>query len=154
MQDGQRLIVVVNGLKTATERAEEARKLFDWGFRSFDPRVLFQPGDTVGTRSVYGGAQSEVPLTCDRSRPRSSCRTARTERLIAKIVYNGPLAAPVAEGVEVGAAQDLARQRRWRSTLPLKTKALGRRSAASPSARSTRRSNSPRAGSARRLARN
>ena len=36
VQNGQRLIVVVNGLKTAADRAEESRKLLDWGFRSFD----------------------------------------------------------------------------------------------------------------------
>ncbi len=65
VQDGQRLIVVVDGLKTAAERGEEARKLFEWGFHSFEPRLLFQPGDVVGTASVYGGASSEVPLTCD-----------------------------------------------------------------------------------------
>jgi D-alanyl-D-alanine carboxypeptidase (penicillin-binding protein 5/6) len=120
-QNGQRLILVVNGLKTAADRAEEARKLFDWGFRSFDPRDLFQPGETVGTASVYGGAQSEVPLTCDRPAkiflPRGS-----QERLTAKVVYIGPLVAPVAAGVEV------ARLRVWRGPtlaldLPLKTKA-------------------------------
>jgi D-alanyl-D-alanine carboxypeptidase (penicillin-binding protein 5/6) len=120
-QNGQRLILVLNGLKTAADRAEEARKLFNWGFRSFDPRVLFQPGDTVGTASVYGGAQSDVPLTCDRPAkiflPRGS-----QDRLSAKIVYVGPLTAPVAAGVEV------ARLKVWRGqTLaldaPLKTQA-------------------------------
>ena len=65
VQDGQRLIVVVAGLKTAAERGEEARKLLEWGFHSFEPRLLFQPGDVVGTASVFGGASSEVPLTCD-----------------------------------------------------------------------------------------
>ena len=64
-QDGQRLIVVVAGLKTAPERGEEARKLLEWGFHAFEPRLLFQPGEVVGTASVFGGASSEVPLTCD-----------------------------------------------------------------------------------------
>ncbi len=41
MQNNQRLIVVVNGLKTARDRATEARKLLDWGFRAFDNRRLF-----------------------------------------------------------------------------------------------------------------
>ncbi|MGO4872916.1 MAG: D-alanyl-D-alanine carboxypeptidase family protein [Roseiarcus sp.] len=120
-QNGQRLILVVNGLKKGADRAEESRKLFDWGFRSFDPRVLFQPGQTIGTASVYGGAQSEVPLACDQPvkifLPRGS-----QDRLTAKIVYVGPLTAPVAAGVEV------ARLEVWRGqTLaldaPLKTQA-------------------------------
>ena len=56
VQDGQRLILVVNGLKTAAERGEESRKLLNWGFRAFDARTFFQPGDTVGRAQVYGGA--------------------------------------------------------------------------------------------------
>jgi D-alanyl-D-alanine carboxypeptidase (penicillin-binding protein 5/6) len=121
VQDGQRLILVVGGLKTATERAEESRKLFDWGFRSFDPRVLFQPGQTIGTASVYGGEQSEVPLASDQPVKVFLARGAQ-EKLTAKIVYVGPLTAPVAAGVEV------ARLEVWRgSTLaleaPLKTQA-------------------------------
>ena len=120
-QSGQRLILVVNGLKTAADRAEESRKLLNWGFRSFDPRVLFQPGETVGTASVYGGEQSEVPLASDQPvkifLPRGS-----QDKLTAKIVYIGPLPAPVAAGVEV------ARLKVWRGQslaldAPLKTKA-------------------------------
>jgi D-alanyl-D-alanine carboxypeptidase len=37
VQNGHRRIVVINGLKSASERADEARKLFNWGFRSFAP---------------------------------------------------------------------------------------------------------------------
>src|SRR5206468_3964457 len=55
VQDGQRLIVVVNGLKTAADRAEESRKLLNWGFRAFDVREIYQPGDVVGRASVFGG---------------------------------------------------------------------------------------------------
>ena len=103
-QNGQRLILVVAGLKTAAERAEEGRKLLEWGFRAFDPRVLFEPGDTIGTAAVYGGEQSEAPLTC--SAPVKVFLThGSQERLTAKIVYLGPLPAPVAAGVEVGRLQ-------------------------------------------------
>src|SRR5262249_14174678 len=35
VQSGLRLIVVVNGMKTAKDRADEARKLLEWGFRGF-----------------------------------------------------------------------------------------------------------------------
>ncbi len=115
VQDGQRLIVVVAGLKTAAERGEEARKLLEWGFHSFEPRLLFQPGDVVGTASVYGGASSEVPLTCDGPIKVFLARGGQ-ERLTAKIVYRGPLAAPVAAGAQV------ATLRVWRGdTLALET---------------------------------
>jgi len=100
LQDGQRLIVVAAGLKTAPERGEEARKLLEWGFHSFEPRLLFQPGDVVGTASVFGGASSEVPLICDGPIKVFLTRGGQ-ERLTAKIVYRGPLAAPVAADAEV-----------------------------------------------------
>ena len=100
VQDGQRLIVVVAGLKTAPERGEEARKLLEWGFHAFEPRLLFQPGDVVGAAAVFGGAASEVPLTCEAPIKVFLTRGGQ-ERLTAKIVYRGPLAAPVAAGDEV-----------------------------------------------------
>jgi D-alanyl-D-alanine carboxypeptidase (penicillin-binding protein 5/6) len=101
VQNGQRLIVVVNGLKTAADRAEESRKLLDWGFRSFDARMLYEAGDFVGEAEVYGGAEASVPLVADRPVKVFAARGAG-ERLTAKIVYKGPLVAPVAAGVETG----------------------------------------------------
>ena len=100
LQDGQRLIVVVSGLKTAAERAEEARKLLEWGFHSFEPRLLYQAGEVVGTAAVFGGAASEVPLVSDAPIKVFLGRGGQ-ERLTAKIVYRGPLPAPVAAGAQV-----------------------------------------------------
>lgn len=100
VQNGQRLIVVVNGLKTARDRASEARKLLEWGFRAFERRQLFTAGETVGEASVYGGEKGRVAL---RSKGVVSLLMPRgsTERLAARIVYRGPLTVPVQEGAEV-----------------------------------------------------
>jgi D-alanyl-D-alanine carboxypeptidase (penicillin-binding protein 5/6) len=119
VQNGQRLIVVVNGLKTAADRAEESRKLLDWGFRSFDARTLFQAGDVVGQAAVYGGAAGEVDLVAEKP-VKVFAAHGSGDKLSAKIVYQGPLRAPVAEGVEAG------RLRIWRGQsqvleVPLKT---------------------------------
>ena len=77
LQNGQRLIVVVNGLKTAADRAEESRKLFDWGFRSFDPRVLV-PARRNGRNGVGLRRRAErSPSDLRSSRSRSFCRAAR-----------------------------------------------------------------------------
>ncbi len=100
VQNGQRLIVVVNGLKTGRDRATEARKLLEWGFRAFERRQIFAAGETVGEASVYGGAKGRVAL---RSKDAVSLLLPRggTERLAARIVYRGPLTVPVQEGAEV-----------------------------------------------------
>lgn len=101
VQSGQRLIVVVNGLKTARDRAQEARKLLEWGFRAFEPRRVFAEGEIVGEASVFGGEKSRVGL---KARGPVSLLLPRGsgDRLSARIVYTGPLRAPVQEGVEVG----------------------------------------------------
>lgn len=100
VDNGQRLVLAVNGLKTARDRAAEARKILSWGFRSFEARSIFAPGETVGTAKVYGGAKGEVPLVASGAVkllvPRGS-----GERMTGRIVYQGPLAAPVEEGAEV-----------------------------------------------------
>lgn len=97
VEGGTRLVVVVNGLKTGRERAEEARKLLTWGLRAFDRKTLFDKGETVGSASVYGGASGSVPLVADIPvrvmTPRGS-----SERLSGRIVWHGPIVAPVKEG--------------------------------------------------------
>lgn len=100
VQNGQRLIVVVNGLKTARDRANEARKLLEWGFRAFERRQLFASGETVGEASVYGGEKGRVAL---KSKAAVSLLVPRgsSERLAARIVYRGPLMVPVQEGAQV-----------------------------------------------------
>ena len=119
VQDGQRLIVVMYGLKSATERAEEARKLFDYGFHSFDRRTVFEAGQTVGAASVYGGKSGEVPLITERPITIFVPR-GESGKVVAKIVYDGPLPAPVSKG------QDAGRLKIWRDDMlaidaPLKT---------------------------------
>ncbi|RZK97657.1 MAG: D-alanyl-D-alanine carboxypeptidase, partial [Methylobacterium sp.] len=101
VQNGQRLIMVISGLKTARDRAAEARKLMEWGFRAFEPRQVFTPGETVAEASVFGGASGSVPLVAKKPvrvlLPRGS-----SDRVTARAVYQGPLVAPVEEGREVG----------------------------------------------------
>jgi D-alanyl-D-alanine carboxypeptidase (penicillin-binding protein 5/6) len=121
VQNGQRLILALYGSPTAKERAEEARKIFLWGFRSFDSKTIFQAGETIGSAKVYGGSSSNVPLIADEEVKILVPRTA-TEKLTGRIVYTGPLIAPVEAGREV------ARLKIFRGTeqildLPLKTAA-------------------------------
>lgn len=100
VQNGQRLILALYGCRTAKERAEEARKILSWGFRSFDSRTIFQQGEIVGGAKVYGGASREVPLIASGEVRILAPRNA-PERFTGRIVYEGPLIAPVEAGREV-----------------------------------------------------
>jgi len=101
VQDGRRLIVAVFGAKTAKERTEESQKLLQWGFRDFEDKLLFKAGEPIGPASVYGGAQGSVSLT-SKSDVRMLLPRTGGEKLSGKIVYEGPLMAPVAAGAPAG----------------------------------------------------
>jgi D-alanyl-D-alanine carboxypeptidase (penicillin-binding protein 5/6) len=104
VQEGQRLVVVVNGLKTAKDRANEARKLLEWGFRSFEAKALFPASETIGEAQVFGGVASSVPLV-SKEPVRVLIPRGESERLIARVHYSGPLRAPVVAGTRVGTLQ-------------------------------------------------
>jgi D-alanyl-D-alanine carboxypeptidase (penicillin-binding protein 5/6) len=100
-QNGLRLIVAIAGLKTAKDRAEEGRKLLEWGFRSFQAKMLFAEGQAIGDAKVFGGARGKVPLVAAgpvrMMMPRNS-----HDKLIARITYTGPVPAPVKKGQPIG----------------------------------------------------
>ncbi|MGH6795909.1 MAG: serine hydrolase, partial [Methylocella sp.] len=100
VQNGQRLILALYGAPTAKERSEEARKIFLWGFRSFDSKTIFQAGETIGSAKVYGGSAWAVPLVADKEVKILVPRTA-TGKFTGHIIYTGPLLAPVEAGKEV-----------------------------------------------------
>jgi D-alanyl-D-alanine carboxypeptidase (penicillin-binding protein 5/6) len=101
VQDNFRLIVVVTGAKSDKERSDEARKLLDLGFHGFEAKVVFAEGQTIGEAKVFGGDRSYVSLiapgTIKVMMPRNT-----TDRLLARIVYTGPVPAPIAKGQTIG----------------------------------------------------
>lgn len=101
VQNGLRLIVVVNGLKTAKDRADEAKKLLDWGFSGFERRPLFVAGEVLGDARVFGGTQTSVNLVAPNAVSMLIPRNSR-DRISAKIVYTGPVPAPIQQGQTVG----------------------------------------------------
>lgn len=111
MQSGTRLIAVVNGLETAGERAEAGEKLLKWGFRNFQTRPLFNAGQVLGYAKVFGGAHGSVDLV---STDPVAVMVAKegNDKIIARIVYTGPVRAPIRKGQKLGTV------RVWRNNNP------------------------------------
>lgn len=101
VQDGLRLIVVVNGLEDSEDRAKEAKRLLEWGFRSFEARTLFAADQTVGYARVFGGESRSVKLASPEP-VKVMLQRNGNDKLLARIVYTGPLRAPVRQGQPVG----------------------------------------------------
>src|SRR5258708_21112791 len=96
-----RLIVVVNGLEDPEDRATEAKKMLEWGFRSFETRTLFAANQPVGYAKVFGGDSRSVKLASP-DPIKVMVQKNGTDKLIARVVYTGPVRAPIEPGQQIG----------------------------------------------------
>jgi D-alanyl-D-alanine carboxypeptidase (penicillin-binding protein 5/6) len=101
VQNGTRLIVVINGLDDPEDRASEAKKMLEWGFRNFETRTLFAADQPVGYAKVFGGESRSVKLA-SREPIQVMVQKNGTDKLIARVIYNGPVRAPIEAGQPVG----------------------------------------------------
>jgi len=101
VQNGIRLIVVVNGLEDPEDRASEAKKMLEWGFRNFEVRTLFAAEQPVGYAKVFGGDSGSVTLASPEPIKVMVSKNGN-DKLIARLVYNGPVRAPIEAGQPVG----------------------------------------------------
>jgi len=102
VRDGRRLIMVIAGLKSIPERKAEAQKLLDWGFRQFKTIDVFAEGDRIGRATVWGGTSRSVDLVTSESL-QIALSPAEQAAVEMKLVYTGPLMAPVAARTRIGA---------------------------------------------------
>ena len=100
-RNGRRSFLAMSGVESDAQRAEEARRLIEWGMRAFDRIELFAAGEIVGEAKTYGGKKSGVALRADGPLAIFVPITNR-DRMIARIVYDGPIIAPVEEGAPIG----------------------------------------------------
>jgi len=101
VQNGLRLIVVINGLEDADDRASEAKKMLEWGFRNFETRALFAAQQPIGYAKVFGGESRSVKLVSPKPVELMVHKNGN-DKLIARVVYNGPVRAPVQSGQRIG----------------------------------------------------
>ena len=118
VRDNQRVILVVSGLNTKKEREEEPRKLLEWGFKSFKPYRLFDRGEKVSDALVWGGTRHYVPLVgnenIDIILPFNT-----SGQVTARIVYDGPIKAPIHKGDQVATLRVTAADTKATNDIPL-----------------------------------
>ena len=97
---GRRLIAVLHGMQSMSERAEEARKLITWGTRGFEQIPVYAAGDIVSYANVYGGSEPKValvgkgPINLFIPKGAENCPTAT-------VTYKAPILPPVRAGEEL-----------------------------------------------------
>jgi len=100
-RDGRRIVLVVSGLASEKDRADEGARLLEIGFREFRRYDLFKPGDTVATADVFGGADKTVPLTV-KAPVAITLQVDSRPGMKVSVRYTAPLKAPLDPGQQVG----------------------------------------------------
>lgn len=95
--NGQRRIIVFNGMNTMAERRSEAIRLMQAAFHDFSITRLAAAGDQVAEAEVRMGGRRTVPLLAQSDIIVGGPRGIQSG-LRASVVYNGPLPSPIREG--------------------------------------------------------
>ncbi len=99
-QNGRRLLMVINGLESPKVRSQEAERLMRWGFREFENYALFEAGESVDDAEIWLGEEVGVGLELSDPLTITLPRGARKDMSV-KVVYDGPVPAPVQKGDEL-----------------------------------------------------
>lgn len=103
-QSGRRLVMVVGGLNSMSERTAASVDFMSWGFSGWAERPVLRAGASAGMASVIGGEEPSVSLIAPRDLsvlvPRGSTGTPQSRMIVEK-----PITAPVAKGQRLGSLQ-------------------------------------------------
>jgi serine-type D-Ala-D-Ala carboxypeptidase (penicillin-binding protein 5/6) len=100
-RDERRVIVVLNGMESMRQRAQEGQRLMDWAFANFEDVTLFAAGDVVERVPVWLGTSPTVPLVGGRDLVLTMPRNWRKNAKVL-VSYDSPIRAPVAKGTPLG----------------------------------------------------
>lgn len=101
VQGDRRIVFVLSGLESERARAEEAEAVVNWAFRQFIQKTVASKGAVLAEAPVWLGASPTVGLV-----PAADVRllipALQRDQVAGRVVYQGPLEAPISEGQEIG----------------------------------------------------
>ena len=101
LRGGRRVIVVLNGMTSMHQRGEEAERLLNWAFASFENVTLFTAGDTVAKAPVWLGTNATVPLVGGRDIVVTLPHGWQNKARVA-VDYDSPIPAPISRSATLG----------------------------------------------------
>ena len=99
-RDGERRIIVINGLPSSQARADEADRLMRLAFNAFEGRTVEPTENEMAMVPVWNGEVREVGVRLENP-VRVTAHKSAFSKATAAIVYNGPIQAPVEVGQEL-----------------------------------------------------
>lgn len=100
VQGDRRVIFVLTGLDTQQQRADESEAVVNWAFRQFATKTFGRSGDVLAVAPVWNGAQATVGLALGQDL-QALVPVLAEDRTNFRIEYQGPIAAPVAQGTKI-----------------------------------------------------
>ena len=95
IQNGRRLVLVLNGIEGTKLRAIEAERIINWGFREFENIVLYERNEIVDSANIWLGSRPTVPLIVKDKVMLTLSKADRGKDLKAIVKYVGPLIPPL-----------------------------------------------------------
>ena len=99
-QDDRRVVFMLTGLSSVKERAIESERLASWAFREFQREVIVSKGTVVTQADVWLGQNNVVDLVASEDLEILVPYAVRDE-IAAKVVYQGPIEAPIEAGAKI-----------------------------------------------------
>ncbi|WP_339844979.1 D-alanyl-D-alanine carboxypeptidase family protein [uncultured Halopseudomonas sp.] len=100
-REGMRLISVVMGTTSEQARAAETQKMLTWGFRFFETKSFYEPGQVLSQARVWAGAENQVALGLTDGLVMTLPK-GQAEKLEAGITIDSSIKAPIAAGDVLG----------------------------------------------------
>ena len=99
-QGERRIIFMLTGLETKSDRANEAEKLTNWAFRQFVNKNLFEKNETIVSAKIWLGNDKTVDLVAENKIsglfPLGPLNNVKIE-----VSYSSPIEAPVKKGSRI-----------------------------------------------------
>ncbi|MDD7970684.1 D-alanyl-D-alanine carboxypeptidase family protein [Roseinatronobacter alkalisoli] len=100
-QGERRIIFAFGGLESERARVQEAEAIINWAFRQFAQVTIAREDEVIARAPVWLGAENSVPLVVAKE-ARILVPAIGARNLDARVVYDGPVPAPVAAGTQLG----------------------------------------------------
>ena len=100
-RDGQRVVMVLNGMKSMKQRSSESRRLIDLMFREFKLYRFYEKGQPVDRANVWLGTKNKIDLVLEEPLHLVMARSDRRKMKVS-VNWNDPVPAPITAGQAIG----------------------------------------------------
>ena len=100
-RDGQRVVMVLNGMKSMKQRSSESRRLINLMFREFKLYRFYDKDQPVDRANVWLGAKNKIDLVLEEPLHLVIARSDRRKMKVS-VNWNDPVPAPITAGQAIG----------------------------------------------------